>query len=108
MTEVTVLILTALAGAPQHGYAVIEDVTSMTGGRVRLRAGTLYAALDRLRTDGLIEVDREEVVQSRLRRYYRLTGAGERALTEESARRREQAGIAERRLHTRLLGGATA
>jgi DNA-binding PadR family transcriptional regulator len=109
MREPTFLVLTALAGGPQHGYAVIEDIAGMTGGRVRLRAGTLYAALDRLRTEGLIEVDREEVVQSRLRRYYRLTGAGERSLTAETARLRAQATIAERRLRLRRthLGGAT-
>jgi DNA-binding PadR family transcriptional regulator len=110
MREPTFLVLTALAGEPQHGYAVIEDVARMTGGRVRLRAGTLYAALDRLRAEGLIEVDREEVVQSRLRRYYRLTGAGEQSLTVETARLRAQATIAERRLRARRteLGGATA
>jgi DNA-binding PadR family transcriptional regulator len=44
-----------------------------SGGRARLRAGTLYTALDRLRADELIGVDREEIVDSRLRRYYRLT-----------------------------------
>jgi len=115
MREPTFLVLTALAGEPQHGYAVIEDVARMTGGRVRLRAGTLYAALDRLRSDGLIEVDREEIVQSRLRRYYRLTGVGEQRLTTETARLREQATIAEARLRGRpggqlggQLGGATA
>jgi DNA-binding PadR family transcriptional regulator len=107
MREPTFLVLTALAGEPQHGYAVIEDVARMTDGRVRLRAGTLYAALDRLRSDGLIEVEREEIVQSRLRRYYRLTGVGEQRLTTETARLREQATIAEGRLSGRL-GGATA
>lgn len=110
MTEPTFLMLTALAGGPLHGYAVIEDVARMTEGRVRLRAGTLYAALDRLRSEGLIEVDREEVVQSRLRRYYRLTGAGEQSLAAESARLRAQAAMAEGRLRARRteLGGATA
>jgi DNA-binding PadR family transcriptional regulator len=110
MTEPTFLMLTALAGGPQHGYAVIEDVARMTEGRVRLRAGTLYAALDRLRTEGLIEVDHEEVVQSRLRRYYRLTGAGEQSLAAESVRLRTQAAMAEGRLRARRtgLGGATA
>jgi DNA-binding PadR family transcriptional regulator len=109
MREPTFLVLTALAATPQHGYAVIEDVAKMTDGRVRLRAGTLYAALDRLRTDGLIEIDREEVVQSRLRRYYRLTGAGEQRLAAETHRLRDQATIAERRLRARRtdLGGAT-
>jgi DNA-binding PadR family transcriptional regulator len=110
MREPTFLVLTALAEEPRHGYAVIEDVAAMTGGRVRLRAGTLYAALDRLRTEGLIEIDHEEVVQSRLRRYYRLTAAGERSLAAESARLREQAAIAERRLQVRRIefGGTTA
>ncbi|GAB2629090.1 PadR family transcriptional regulator [Paractinoplanes abujensis] len=110
MNEPTFLILTALAGEPMHGYAVTEDVEHMTGGRVRLRAGTLYAALDRLRGEGLIEVDREEVVQSRLRRYYRLTGAGERSLEAETARLRAQATLAEGRLRARRtdFGGATA
>jgi DNA-binding PadR family transcriptional regulator len=109
MREPTFLVLTALAEEPRHGYAVIEDVAAITGGRVRLRAGTLYAALDRLRAEGLIEVDREEVVQSRLRRYYRLTGAGEQSLTAETARLRSQATIAERRLRLRgtPFGGAT-
>ena len=105
MREPTFLVLTALAATPQHGYAVIEDVARMTEGRVRLRAGTLYAALDRLRTDGLIELDREEVVQSRLRRYYRLTGVGERRLAEESGRLRRQATIAEGRLRARHTPG---
>ena len=109
LREPTFLVLTALAAGPQHGYAVIEDVARMTDGRVRLRAGTLYAALDRLRTDGLIEVDREEVVQSRLRRYYRLTGVGEKRLSAESSRLRQQAKLAEGRLRARHdLGGAPA
>jgi DNA-binding PadR family transcriptional regulator len=109
MREPTFLVLTALAAEPQHGYAVIEDVARMTDGRVRLRAGTLYAALDRLRLDGLIEMDREEIVQSRLRRYYRLTGAGERRLSAETARLRQQANVAEKRLSARReLGGSPA
>jgi hypothetical protein len=50
------------------------------------------------------------VVQSRLRRYYRLTGVGEQRLAAETHRLRDQATIAERRLRARRtdLGGATA
>ena len=80
------MILTALANGSQHGYGIITDVRDISGGRVRLRAGTLYIALDRLRADELIEVDREEVVDGRLRRYYRLTPAGTRRLAAEAAR----------------------
>jgi DNA-binding PadR family transcriptional regulator len=103
----TYLILTAMAAGPQHGYAMIEDVRQTSAGEVRLHAGTLYAALDRLRTAGLIEVDREEIVQSRLRRYYRLTGLGARRLAEETQRQQRHAAVAGERLRRRglALGG---
>ena len=86
MQEPTFLILTVLAAAPQHGYAIMTEIRSMSAGRVRLRAGTLYAALDRLLTADLIEVDREEVVDGRLRRYYALLPEGRRRLTTEAER----------------------
>lgn len=98
MQEPTFLILTALAAGTQHGYGIMTDVASISAGRVRLRAGTLYAALDRLRGDGLIEAGREEIVDGRLRRYYRLTPSGADALAAETARMRSNAAIATRRL----------
>ena len=104
MQEATFLILTALAAGSQHGYGIITDVQQISGGRVRLRAGTLYTALDRLRLDGLIGVDREEVVDSRLRRYYRLTPKGSAVLAAEAVRLRENATAALARLD--LAGGA--
>ena len=67
MQETTFLILTALARGPQHGYGIIHDVRRISGERVALRAGTLYGALERLDADGLIALDREEVVDGRLR-----------------------------------------
>jgi PadR family transcriptional regulator PadR len=98
MQEATFLILTALAGGSQHGYGIISDVEEISKRRVRLKAGTLYTALDRLRADGLIEVDREEIVDSRLRRYYRLTPAGAERLAEEAARLHANARVAMSRL----------
>ncbi len=108
--EAGFLILTALAAEPKHGYAMIEDIRSITDGQVRLHAGTLYAVLDRLRKAGLIDVDREEIVQSRLRRYYRLTGAGTQRLTAETERLRRHANVAHRRLRRGgfALGGGAA
>ena len=103
MQEATFLILTALANGAQHGYGIITDVQQISAGRVRLRAGTLYTALDRLRADELIVVDREEVVDGRLRRYYRLTPAGTRRLAAEAARLQADAAAALRRLD--LAGG---
>lgn len=102
MQEPTFLILTALAAGAQHGYGIMTDVAGISGDRVRLRAGTLYAALDRLRGDGLIDADREEIVDGRLRRYYRLTPSGADALAAETGRMRSNAAVATRRL--RALG----
>jgi DNA-binding PadR family transcriptional regulator len=103
LQEPAFLILTALAAGPQHGYAIMTDAARITAGRVRLRAGTLYAALDRLGLDGLVEIDREETVDSRMRRYYRLTEAGAARLAAEAERMRENAAVASRRLG--LSGG---
>lgn len=98
MQEATFLILTALAAGSQHGYGIITDVQAISAGRVQLKAGTLYAALERLRADMLIEVDREEIVDSRLRRYYRLTPAGAELLAAEAARLQANARVAISRL----------
>ncbi|MGH2751079.1 MAG: PadR family transcriptional regulator [Actinomycetota bacterium] len=76
MREPTFLILAAVAPAPLHGYGILRSVEELSEGRVRLRAGTLYAALDRLVKDGSLILDGEEVVEGRLRRYYRITEAG--------------------------------
>jgi DNA-binding PadR family transcriptional regulator len=105
MQEATFLILTALATGSQHGYGIITDVSQISGGRVRLRAGTLYTALDRLRTDELITVDREEIVDNRLRRYYRLSPEGSETLAAEAARLQANAAAALSRL--KLAGGTT-
>ena len=105
MQEATFLILTALANGSQHGYGIITEVAEISGGRVRLRAGTLYTALDRLRADKLISVDREEIVDGRLRRYYRLTDEGAALLGAETERRRASAAVAAQRLRARLAGG---
>ncbi len=98
MQEATFLILTALAAGSQHGYGIISDVARISEGRVQLRAGTLYAALDRLRLDGWIAIDREEIVDSRLRRYYRLTPDGTSRLATEAARIQSNAATALARL----------
>lgn len=99
MQEATFLILTALAASSQHGYGIITDVQEISGGRVRLRAGTLYTALDRLRADELVGVDREEIVDNRLRRYYRLTPSGGKRLAAEAARLHANATAAMSRLN---------
>jgi PadR family transcriptional regulator PadR len=103
MQEPTFLILTALADGPLHGYGLIREVGTLSGGRVKLRAGTLYGALDRLQESGQVELEREEVVDGRLRRYYRLTSDGTAALAAEASRMRESALIAEKRLRKQAI-----
>jgi PadR family transcriptional regulator PadR len=106
MREPTFWILTALVDRPRHGYGVISEAEALSEGQVRLQAGTLYAALDRLAAEGLVEVDREETVDGRARRYYRLTDSGSATLAEEAARRARSASTALRRLGARSPGPA--
>jgi DNA-binding PadR family transcriptional regulator len=104
MQEPTFLILAALAAQPLHGYGVIQSVVELSGGEVKLRAGTLYGALDRLVEQSLIEVDHEEAVDGRLRRYYRLTDSGAGALSSQIERLRRNAAAAEIQLRGRRGG----
>jgi DNA-binding PadR family transcriptional regulator len=104
LREPTFLILTALAGQPLHGYGLITEVGLLSDGRLTLRPGTLYGALDRLGDDGLVEVDHEEVVDGRLRRYYRLTDSGVDVLTAVAARLPRNAPPATERLKVRAAG----
>jgi PadR family transcriptional regulator PadR len=84
MTAQAFFVLTALADGPMHGYGIVGEVVELSQGRVKLKIGSLYGVLDRLATGGLIEPDREEAHDGRLRRYYRLTRDGRRALAEEA------------------------
>ena len=108
MREPTFWILTALASEPRHGYGVIQQVSALSDGEVILQAGTLYAALDRLAADGLVEVDREELVAGRARRYYRLTNGGASALVAETERLRTSLNAATAQLKRFGLGPAGA
>ena len=104
LREPTFLILTALASGPLHGYGLISEVGALSDGRVTLRPGTLYGALDRLTEDGLIAVEREEVVEGRLRRYYRLTDDGAGLLRTETERLRRNVEAASTRLREHGVG----
>jgi DNA-binding PadR family transcriptional regulator len=101
VTEQAVFILTCLAGGELHGYAIARETSALSGGRVRLTAGTLYGALGRLQKDELIEEAREEVVDGRKRRYYRLTPRGRRELSDEATRLDEVASIVRERVAAR-------
>jgi DNA-binding PadR family transcriptional regulator len=106
--EPTYLILAVLAAEPLHGYGIAQSVAQLSDGEVNLRPGTLYGALDRLDQQGLIAVDREEAVDGRLRRYYRLSDSGAAALAEQAERLRRRSDVAVRQLGLRPspAGGA--
>jgi PadR family transcriptional regulator, regulatory protein PadR len=103
MTAQAFFVLTALADGPRHGYGIVGEVADLSQGRVKLKIGSLYGVLDRLAAEGLIEPDRDEMHDGRLRRYYRLTRDGRRALAAEAELRAATARIVRVRLG---LGGA--
>ena len=104
MQEPTYFVLAALLDGPLHGYAIAQRAQGLSGGHVKLSAGTLYGALDRLAAQGLVEVDGEEVVAGRRRRYHRISGAGRAAVAEEALRLRAAATVVERRMASRARG----
>jgi PadR family transcriptional regulator PadR len=108
-TEQVFLILTALVDQPRHGYGIVQEVGRLSQGRMELKVGTLYGALDRLAGEGLVAPDRDEVESGRLRRYYRLTDSGAQALAADAQRLADNARIATQRLRARgiALPGST-
>jgi PadR family transcriptional regulator PadR len=98
MTGQAFFVLTALADGPRHGYGIVREVAELSQQRVQLKIGSLYGVLDRLSADGLIEPDREEAHDGRLRRYYRLTRDGRQALAEEAELRAATARVVRARL----------
>jgi DNA-binding PadR family transcriptional regulator len=101
MREPTFLVLAALASGRRHGYALISEAAILSDGRVQLKVGTLYAALDRLSAEGLVQAAGEEVVDGRHRRYYELTDAGAARLSLEATRLASNAKRAFARLEVR-------
>jgi DNA-binding PadR family transcriptional regulator len=83
MQQASFLILTALAAGSRHGYGIITDVQEISG--------------------GLVGMDREEIVDGRLRRYYRLTPKGTDVLANEAGRLQANASIALSRLRVRAV-----
>src|SRR5580704_9229117 len=86
------LILSSLAEGPKHGYALTKDIERFAD--VRLAPGTLYEALSRLESQGLIEA----VESEDRRRPYRLTAVGAEALRSHLAAQRKIADLGLQRL----------
>jgi DNA-binding PadR family transcriptional regulator len=88
LTPAVFHILMALADEGSHGYAIMQEVTKHSKGRVRLGPGTLYGAISRLLDDRLIEECRgpDPKTDDARRRYYRLTHFGGKVLVAETDR----------------------
>ena len=92
MQDVGLLVLSSLADAAKHGYAVQQDIEAFAG--VRLGPGTLYGAIARLEEDGLIR----PVGSPERRKPYEITQAGRTELDRKVKAMRGLVRIAERRL----------
>jgi len=90
--EPALMILISLADGPKHGYAMTDDIEQVSG--VRFGPGTLYGAITRLESRGLIV----RLQSDDRRNPYRLTAVGERALRARLAALQAVARIAQRRL----------
>jgi len=108
LTEPAFWVLTALAEAPRHGYAVLRRVEELSGGESPLRVTTLYATLERLERDGRVRVVSEEVVDGRARRTYDVTDLGREVLSVEVDRLVVRARAGQASLGGRQPAGGTA
>ena len=93
LPEAVFHILVALADHESHGYALMQAVADLTDGRMRLRPGTLYAAIQRMVEQGLIEEVSPRGGDDR-RRTYRTTPRGRQLAISETERLRALVGKA--------------
>jgi DNA-binding PadR family transcriptional regulator len=90
--------LAALIDGPLHGYAIAQRARELSGGRVRISTGTLYALLDRALSESLVIAGQPYVAGGRQRRDYALTPAGKALLADEAARLEHAAKVVSSRL----------
>jgi transcriptional regulator len=82
---VDMLILKALSWEPKHGYAVSEWIQSVTDGTLLIEEGTLYPALHRLESKGLIDAEWGLSENNRKAKFYGLTPEGRARLDREQS-----------------------
>ena len=86
LTESTYYILLSLV-KPQHGYGIMQQTERMSGGRIRLAAGTLYGALTSLCEKGWIIL--LPAAEESRKKEYALTEKGRAVLKRELQRLRQ-------------------
>jgi PadR family transcriptional regulator, regulatory protein PadR len=95
------LILEALMREPSHGYRIAQSIKQRSKGVLDFKEGTLYPALHKLESEGLVD-SYEEVESGRPRRYYRITKSGRATLAKDRAEWRQLS-----RAITLILEGAS-
>ncbi len=89
LTPAVFFVLLSLADGEKHGYAIMREMTALSGGKFRMGPGTLYTTLQRLLDLALIEEVQGPggpIEHESRRRYYRLTGNGKLLLEAEIGR----------------------
>jgi DNA-binding PadR family transcriptional regulator len=89
LTPAVFYILLALADGEKHGYGIMQEIESLTAGRVKMGPGTLYGAIKRMLVAGLIEETDERpdpALDDARRRYYQMTPYSQRVLRAETQR----------------------
>jgi transcriptional regulator len=76
------LILKTLALEPMHGYGIGMRLEQISKGAFQVNAGSLFPAFRRLERDGLIKAEWRATENNRRAKYYALTAAGRRRLTD--------------------------
>ena len=79
----TPIVLAILAEEDSYGYAILQRVRELSGGRMEWTDGMLYPVLHRLERLGYVEARWEVPETGRRRKYYRITSQGQAQLAEE-------------------------
>jgi DNA-binding PadR family transcriptional regulator len=100
LTPAVLHILLALSSEERHGYGIMKQVEMDSQGKVSMGAGTLYGSLKRMLDAGLVKecekrIDPEMSDERRI--YYRITGAGRKALAAELERYKHLVSLARER-----------
>ena len=77
------IVLAILAEGDSYGYAILQRVRELSGGRMEWTDGMLYPVLHRLERLGHVKARWETAESGRRRRYYRITSQGRAQLAED-------------------------
>lgn len=77
------LVLSVLEEGESYGYALIQRVRELSGGRITWTEGMLYPVLHWMEREGWVEAEWKEGDTGRKRKYYRLCKEGRKALLQE-------------------------